>query len=53
MLTITTTSVNGRADWYQAHAQVGERYYNAFMSTRMGAFMEIARQLAVKGYLKF
>lgn len=53
MISITTQSINGRDDWYQASAKVGERYYNSFMSTRMAAFMDVLRQLAVKGYLKF
>lgn len=53
MIKITTESVNGRDDWYHAHALVNGRHYFAFMRERMSAFMEVARQLAVKGYLKF
>lgn len=53
MITITTSSINGRSDWYHAQATVHGRIYDSFMSTRLGAFMEVARQLAVKGILKW
>jgi len=53
MITITTTSINNRTDWYQAHALVNGRYYNSFMNTRMAALSDVLRQLAVKGYLTF
>lgn len=45
MIKITTTSVQRRADWYQAHAKIGERYYNEFARTRLEAFMTLAWQL--------
>lgn len=53
MLTITTNSVYGRSDWFQASATVGGKIYTVFMTTRQGALMDILRQLAVKGYLHF
>lgn len=50
---ITTTSINGRDDWYQAFALVCGRTYFAFEKTRHSAFMEVARQLAAKGFIKW
>ncbi len=46
-------NVNGRGDWFQAHADVRGRVYNAFESTRHAAFMAVARQLANAGIIKW
>lgn len=52
-MTIITRNINGRSDWFQALAVVKGRTYLSFMSTRHAAFMDVLRQLAVKGYYKF
>lgn len=49
---ITTHNVNGRADWYQASATYKGVRYSAFHATRHAAFLEVLRQMAVKGYCK-
>ncbi len=51
MFTITTQSVNGRSDWYGATATIKGRTYISFQKTRQGAFMDVARQLMVKGFI--
>lgn len=51
MITITTNNINGRADWFHAHALVNGRSYDSFMSSRFSAFSEVLRQIAAKGYL--
>lgn len=53
MTLIKTKNINGRDDWYLATATMGEKVYLVFMSTRQGAFMEIARQLANAGYISW
>ena len=50
---IQTNNINGRDDWYKAIAHVGSRTYVEFETTRQAAFMAVARQLAVAGYLIF
>lgn len=52
-MSITTTSVNNRADWYVATATVKGHTYTSFMSSRLAALSDVLRQLAVKGYLTF
>lgn len=55
MPTITTYPVQGRTDWYIAHAERyspiygGLRRFVAFADTRQQAFMECVYQLAAAG----
>lgn len=53
MISITTTYINDRTDWYHAQARVLGVSYNSFMSTRLAALSDILRQLAVKGIVAF
>lgn len=48
---ITTENINGRSDWFHAHADVNGYTYFSFEKTRHGAFMAVARQLMVAGLI--
>ena len=49
---ITTTRYAAGSPLYYAIGQAGGRIYTAVESTRLGAFMAVAWQLAVAGYMK-
>lgn len=46
MIAITTSSMNGCGNWYQAQAEVAGCRYESVMATRTAALMDIVRQLA-------
>ena len=57
-MTITTTKYAAGSDKYYAFGEVtgkegAPRIYTAIESTRLGAFMAVAWQLAVAGYYRY